>query len=92
MQVYSRCERLEQGAQGATAAGDTAMDEDTDAPSAAEVQEQQVRLRVKPSQSSLHDPHCILQVQALLFGIAFSGCSDAALVPSAMDACCGPTH
>ena len=44
MQVYSRCEKLEAGAQGATAAGDVAMDEDTNAPSVAEVQEQQVRM------------------------------------------------
>ncbi len=42
-QVYSRCETLEKGSQSATAAGEVAMDEDT-GPSAAQVQEQQVRV------------------------------------------------
>ena len=66
------------------------MDEDTDAPSAAEVQEQQVGQSDNASLGPLRRPHCILQVRALLLGIGVNGRSDAALVSSLMDVCCVP--
>ena len=41
--MFSRCERLEVRADGGAAVGEMAMEEDTDAPTAAEAQAQQVQ-------------------------------------------------
>ena len=56
--MFSRCERLEVRADGGAAVGEMAMEEDTDAPTAAEAQAQQVRMSAQKARHQ-GSPHML---------------------------------